>query len=369
MPKKRTQTSKKEIITPTSKRVEWVDIYKGLAIMLVVAGHAASPANIYIYEFHMAAFLFIAGFTNKLDVAVNGWQLFIKKWERLMWPFWSFIVFFSGLFFVLHYLKLDELFFGPSDPLMFIPIWHFNALTSLNYSNPLAGVSWFVLLLFETSLLGYFGYQTAKKLRLPDWVTWLISLAIFSLFAIKIWPNWPGTRINYSLDLIPICWMFLYSGFMTAKYQFFNRLEPIKTALISMFGIWLFANVLPLSNDYPPRQFSPFLFVLAAGLNGSLFLWALSRLVEKYQKVSNFLQYLGRHTMAIFFCHFAAFKVVSVLLIIAKLKPISQLARLVPEGNDPLWIIYFGFGLLLPLAIDRILRKHAITKKYFLGEA
>lgn len=31
------------------KRIEWVDIFKGIAILLVVIGHSNSPINGYIY--------------------------------------------------------------------------------------------------------------------------------------------------------------------------------------------------------------------------------------------------------------------------------------------------------------------------------
>lgn len=33
-------------------RIEWIDIYKGLAIILVVIGHATGLFNSYIYQFH-----------------------------------------------------------------------------------------------------------------------------------------------------------------------------------------------------------------------------------------------------------------------------------------------------------------------------
>lgn len=49
------------------KRIEWVDIYKALGIILVVVGHATGAFNNYIYQFHMAAFFFISGYTTNFD--------------------------------------------------------------------------------------------------------------------------------------------------------------------------------------------------------------------------------------------------------------------------------------------------------------
>lgn len=62
------------------KRIEWVDIAKGIAIILVVVGHVGSSygsaglykesfllnfTNRFVYSFHMAAFMFISGFLFK----------------------------------------------------------------------------------------------------------------------------------------------------------------------------------------------------------------------------------------------------------------------------------------------------------------
>lgn len=51
----------------TSHRIEWVDIYKALAIVLMVVGHATGKFNGYIYQFHMAAFFFISGITANIE--------------------------------------------------------------------------------------------------------------------------------------------------------------------------------------------------------------------------------------------------------------------------------------------------------------
>ena len=44
-------------------RISWCDIYKGIVIILVVVGHATGKFNQYIYQFHMAAFFLILGYT------------------------------------------------------------------------------------------------------------------------------------------------------------------------------------------------------------------------------------------------------------------------------------------------------------------
>lgn len=52
-------------------RIEWIDIYKGLAIILVVIGHATGLFNSYIYQFHVAAFSLYLGGALKLTKTVS----------------------------------------------------------------------------------------------------------------------------------------------------------------------------------------------------------------------------------------------------------------------------------------------------------
>lgn len=51
-----------------SKRIEWIDIAKGILIVLVVLGHSeiSEVAASVINSFHMAAFFFLAGLTTLL---------------------------------------------------------------------------------------------------------------------------------------------------------------------------------------------------------------------------------------------------------------------------------------------------------------
>lgn len=63
--------------TPRVPRIEWVDILKGLAILLVVVGHmeyaegTANPGRMLIYSFHMPLFFMLAGYTAALSLSRN----------------------------------------------------------------------------------------------------------------------------------------------------------------------------------------------------------------------------------------------------------------------------------------------------------
>lgn len=81
------------------KRIVWIDIFKGLAILLVIMGHVCQMRfpisgkwlSDIIYSFHMPLFLFLSGlFARKAVEAADNRQVrgyIIKKARQLLVPF------------------------------------------------------------------------------------------------------------------------------------------------------------------------------------------------------------------------------------------------------------------------------------------
>ena len=59
-----------------SKRIKFLDVSKGLLIILMVIGHSGSPVTSYIYLFHMSAFVFISGYTFNQKYPLKGGLIF-----------------------------------------------------------------------------------------------------------------------------------------------------------------------------------------------------------------------------------------------------------------------------------------------------
>ena len=68
-------------------RIQWLDIYKGLAILLVVIGHLEISDSLYKYMFHMYAFFFAAGITFKINKSDTFIQFLKKNISRLYIPY------------------------------------------------------------------------------------------------------------------------------------------------------------------------------------------------------------------------------------------------------------------------------------------
>lgn len=86
-------------------RQPWIDIFKGISILLVVLGHLSIPQKLYtwIYLFHMYAFFFIAGVTYHYRETRSWWQYFCGSVRRLYVPYlcygtvWNLILIIRGV--------------------------------------------------------------------------------------------------------------------------------------------------------------------------------------------------------------------------------------------------------------------------------
>ncbi len=91
-----------------NKRLEYIDLLRGIAIIFVVMGHiiqyningvAASACFDFIYSYHMGFFFFISGCTASLSAEKNTWSYFYsflyKKSCQLIVPFvvWGLVVY------------------------------------------------------------------------------------------------------------------------------------------------------------------------------------------------------------------------------------------------------------------------------------
>ena len=91
-----------------TKRLDWIDIAKGIGIILVVLGHTLVPQVretgfagflwIFIYNFHMPLFFFLSGylFEKGLSHYTNKGKFILGKLQYLMLPYLIFSTFEIG---------------------------------------------------------------------------------------------------------------------------------------------------------------------------------------------------------------------------------------------------------------------------------
>lgn len=149
---------------------ETVDRAKGLAILLVVLGHIASPLGEVIYSFHVPLFFFLAGLFIKTSYSDKSYLT--KGAERLILPF----LIFGALGFLATLIK-NVLLHRPIEPLA-------ESLAGLLYwSDPIhmhhyGLVLWFLPALFWGRTVVF---MLVKHIRLHPLLLIILTLVVASL--------------------------------------------------------------------------------------------------------------------------------------------------------------------------------------------
>lgn len=154
----------------TAKRLDYLDMVKGIAIILVVLGHidlGTNPICIWLYSFHLPLFFIVSGIliNYKQEMKLDFKIILRKKSFVLLFPYFSF----SILYLIYDILKL--LIFNKGTLL--------SILQNIYLTLSLFGIStlWFLPCLFLGEMLFIF---TSKKFSDKSWLI-IFSFTISSI--------------------------------------------------------------------------------------------------------------------------------------------------------------------------------------------
>lgn len=189
-------------------RIEWIDIYKGLAIILVVIGHATGLFNSYIYQFHVAAFFFISGWCAKIDKNSFLKDLY-KKAMTLIVPLLSLVIIFGGITNLMNICGIYKYFCEDVD-LISIGESVNNFVKTGSMMN-LMGAAWFVVVLFSVSLLSHFLYI----ILFHNKYAFIIASVYVYIYGYYMMRN--GDVLNYGMDIAFVAQGYYGVGFFLRK--------------------------------------------------------------------------------------------------------------------------------------------------------
>ncbi len=283
-----------------AKRVEYVDIAKGIGIVLVVMGHndfaLISPfAHKLIYSFHMPMFFFMSGMFLKPDLPF--WIFVRQRFKKLLKPF----------LFILLFIYFTSISFSK------VSIWEASRrLIKAMYANGhyLDWVQlWFLPHLFVVSLFAYFFVHAMRHTRFSRlrwailtvlYVVGVLSIKFFSPFEF----NWLGKNfvlygLPFSLDIVLVSGFFFLLAYELNQKQCASFLESPLTLFISgltlIFLVWYF----PSKIDFNIRRFDSLPINTIEALLGIFFILALSKQLERVGWLSALFKYIGQGSLII----------------------------------------------------------------------
>ena len=288
-----------------SKRINYIDVARGIGILLVVMGHndfaAISPfMHKFIYSFHMPLFFFLSGYF--LNTTIGFWTFVKKRFNGLLKPY--FFTIFLIYFFSISFEKMSFA----------------TAITRTVKSLYASGYYidwvqlWFLPHLFVVSLYAYLFYKVVGRIN-SRWIRWLIlvfTLFIATLFLRTFYP-YPLTVLGksytlyglpYSLDLVLLSGFFFILGSETRPLEVEGLYGNIFFLLVTGAALVLMNIFLTPLIDLNTRVYDSFLVSTLEAVIGILFIMAISRQIDLHTTwPSTVFQYLGRITLIILIFH------------------------------------------------------------------
>jgi len=342
---------------PASQRVLWLDVAKGLGIILVVIGHALgglidSPAGrgfpqgreifLAIYVFHMPLFFFLSGLLVRPRIDSGRTAFFLNLLATVVYPYflWS-IIQYSAIYAAGSLVNRPVAVFWA--PILHLPwasisqFWYLYVLFLLHIAA--------LLIVPRLGARGFFLLALAGKFLVPLFVLPVmlrLSLVHGAFYALGLWMGVGGIeavrarlagREWWTVLALPIA-----AGAIILASRAIIAAHAADFAHLGSWEITAFAWRLPIL----PAAFvaAASCIVVALALRGPL---------------AEILAYLGRRTMVIFVLH---------VLFIAGLR--IMLTRLLHHPNPVLILTLCVLaGLILPLAVHSVARR--FTKSRVLG--
>jgi len=249
----------KSFLLSTSGRIDFIDVFRGIGIILMVAGHVGltSEFSKLIHSFHMPMFFFISGFFFKDNQ--NFKNVLIKKSRTLLIPYFVF-----GIIISIFYI-FKEIMFGngidASDAVSILKCFLWDNSVGL----PPVWAMWFLTALFFTDIFYFLISKYIKNDVLKSLV--VLAAAVFGNLETVLLPF----RLPWSMGAAFVGLGFFHIGVMLKKYE--NSF--ISRNLLNMkWYLWLPLAVLCLfliyKNDYVDMRSGYYAFIPLFWVNAVL---------------------------------------------------------------------------------------------------
>lgn len=331
--------TEEKMILP-KKRVEYLDIVKGLGIIVVLYFHSRAPYRHYVAFFVVPMFFLVSGFLFESKGTLKDFV--IRKIKSLYIPFvfWNLIV-----YIFVHFKEFSFSEFG---------FFAMRILCTITKEGTFLGATWFLGSLFTESII----YKVLDTVIKPNKYKRIIITLIFVLRALFAF----NYTMKYKLSRTLVLGMFFAIGYLVKDYiHIFRKYHRIWLGMLSGIAYIVFryftADTL-LTHDLS----SPVLYTFGS-LTGSYFLICISQLLEKSKLnlivwMKKGLCYLGRRSLDVLIWHLMCFRIVIGMQLVLWTGSLSGILDYYPVyvAKHGWWLAYIVVGIVASLLWTNILR-------------
>jgi acyltransferase len=333
------------------ERFDWIDVSKGLGIILVVVGHTRFRYIDFIYNFHMPLFFIISGFlfnhSRWMDTVKD---FYISRFKRLVIPYLGSSIFFYSfwLFIGRHFGENAE----KNTPILkpLLGIFYANGTDDwLAFNTPL----WFLPCLFMAELI-FINLLSMFNDRQGRLAIGILVVTFLGYFTSTVF------ILPWGLDIAIVAQFFLFLGYQLRRMNVFNRISGSHNILLLIFSAILLIAAYYFNGmvDMNERNYKNFILFCSGGLSGSILIFALSRVIVQFQTIKGFLVTCGRETLIILAFHSISFKIMSAIAVFLLHLPLKL-------AQQELWLFYSIVGITIPMCLGVVGKNRRVIRKIY----
>ena len=288
------------------KRIEYIDIARGIGILLVALAHAdislISPyLHRFIYAFHMPLFFFLSGYFFHSDLPF--WIFLKKRFNAIIKPYLVTIVLiyvasisFTNMRFVTVFGRIVKSLYATGYYIDWVQLWF---LPSLFVS------SLFAFIIYRLLLIHIDNRYLRWSILLGMQAIGVATLGLFYPFSVSLLgKEYELFGLPFSLDLV------LISGFFYILGNEIRRVTSEKT----FSNLWIFLGtggglvlttlLFEQRSDFNTRVFESFPINTLEAILGILFTLAVSKQINlRTTRLASALKYIGQASLFILIFH------------------------------------------------------------------
>ena len=261
------------MMSDEQKRIEWIDIAKGIGMILVVYGHTSIPKYIsnWIYSFHMPMFFIIAGmlFTPK----GTDFYLFLKhKFKGLVIPYLFFLMWDIAYRFY----------------------WEINIPINIFTEGKIDFAYWFLQVLFSCSIINWVLIKYLDK--------WTYALVLFIFSIIGYYLSCKNMHFPYRLEVVFLASVHYGMGFLLKKHLKNRNANTIITSFVLVMTFVIAEFIPRLDMNY--NHYGSYLPNILTAWIGSISIFMTSKLISRINKrnfamLKSTLTWIGKNSIVI----------------------------------------------------------------------
>lgn len=356
------------------KKDNWANYMKGIAIISVVLGHCYRPAAKFVYMYHLAIFMFVAGYLyNEVKYGKDPFLHLVNRGKATLSQYWGYTL----VLMLLHNPMVKLGLYNPETYQIYNGvdyIINMSSAVTMEFFEPAGAAFWFLkfyllalviwgfIVFYATKLETLWiirGHGVEKESHIKDITIAIVSVVLGGCGVYLIEKSaFIAWRIEDSFLLMPIVALgYYYKKYKLKIEKWVNGIGACIALIIVLYAVYYNQDTyIELSQG---RIISPLIFYLVT-VSG-IYFWTyvsvkLNQVVEMLKLKLDLLAEIGKQSFDIMAMHIVVIKMVDYIYL-SYINPNAGEMSAFVYSVESLWPIYLSLGCVLPVLLRKGMEK------------